>query len=66
MTFKIDEIVYYPDEGSLGVIYEGEPTEEEQAVVTEMMQAFAELIAKEKERAEQYMTLVMGQSEEIH
>lgn len=66
MTFKVDEIVYDSKEQSLGVVFEGEPTEEEQEVVNQMMQAFAELIAREQQRAEEYMALVMGGSEEIH
>ena len=66
MTFEVEQIVYDSSEDSLGIIYTGEPTDEERAVIEEMMQAFAELIASEREKAEQYMALIMGESEEIH
>ena len=66
MTFRVEEIVYDHQEETLGITYEGDPTPEEQAVVEEMMQAFGALIAKEQERAQQFMMMVLGESGEVH
>jgi len=55
MTFKIDEIIWDAEEGNLGVMYEGDPTDEQAAVVSAMMQAFSRLIVKQQEEAEKIM-----------
>lgn len=55
MTFKIDEIIWDAEENNLGVVFEGEPTEEEAAIVSAMMHAFARLIEKQQEEAAKVM-----------
>ena len=55
MTFKVDEIIWDAEEQNLGVIFEGEPTEEEAALVSSMMHAFARLIEKQQEEAAKVM-----------
>jgi len=55
MTFKIDEIIWDAEENNLGVVFEGEPTEEEAAIVSAMMHAFARLIEKQQEEAAKIM-----------
>lgn len=55
MSFKVDEIIWDAEENNLGVVFEGEPTEEEAALVSSMMHAFARLIEKQQEEAEKIM-----------
>lgn len=55
MTFKIDEIIWDAENSNLGVMYEGDPTEEEAAVVSAMMEAFSRLIIKQQDEAEKIM-----------
>lgn len=66
MSFKIDEIVWDAEENNLGLIFEGEPTEEEEAVVSAMMQAFARLIQKQQEEAEKIMAKWESAGEQFH
>jgi hypothetical protein len=66
MSFKVDEIVYYPEDGSLGVVFQGEPTEHEAQIVSDMMEAFAELIGQHQENAQNFMMLMMCQEGEVH
>jgi hypothetical protein len=66
MTFKVDEIVWDAEENNLGVVFEGEPTEEEAAVVSAMMQAFARLIQKQQEEAEKIMAKLEAAGEQFH
>jgi len=66
MTFKVDEIVWDAEENNLGVIFEGEPTEEEAAIVSAMMHAFARLIQKQQEEAEKIMAKWEAAGEQFH
>lgn len=66
MTFKIDAIEYDPQEGCLRVVYEGQPSAEEDAVVNAMMNAFLDLIEREEGKAEKFMLLFEQGSREVH
>jgi len=66
MTFKIDEIVWDGERRSLGLIYEGEPTEEQEAVIDAMMQAFGRLIQQQYEEADKVMAALQADGEVRH
>ena len=66
MTFKVDEIIWDAEENNLGVVFEGEPTEEEAALVSSMMHAFARLIEKQQEEAAKVMAKLESAMEVKH
>jgi hypothetical protein len=66
MTFKIDEIVWDGERRCLGLIYEGEPTEEQEQIIDAMMQAFGRLIQQQYEEADKIMASLQADGEIRH
>lgn len=66
MTFKIDEIVWDGKRRCLGLIYEGEPSEEQEQIIDAMMQAFGRLIQQQYEEADKIMASLQADGEIRH